>query len=729
MSQNKTLVLAEKPSVGKDIARVLKCKNGQNGYLENERYIVTWALGHLVSLADPEAYGEKYQNWNMESLPMLPEHMKLTVLKGSGKQYKIVSSLLGRSEVKDIIIATDAGREGELVARWILDKAHCRKPIKRLWISSVTDKAISEGFKHLKPGAEFNNLYRAAQCRAEGDWLVGLNITRALTVKYNAQLSAGRVQSATLNMIVEREEAIKNFKPKPYYNIQVKTPQFILTWQGQHGKNITSRETAEKILQKVKGKSAVIRDIGKKPKKSYSPGLYDLTELQRDANRLFGMSPKETLNIMQRLYENHKILTYPRTDSKYLTQDIVPTLSERLKTISIGPYKAAVSEIFKLGIHTNKSFVDDSKVSDHHAIIPTEQRVILANLSTDERKIYDLVIKRFLSVFLPPYEYLQTTVTADIAGEALTAKGREIVTLGYKKVYENQSEEEYGEDNEDQKLPSLKKGDSLAVSQISLKELETKPPARFTEATLLSAMENPQKVVKVDAKAAKTLGETGGIGTVATRADIIEKLYKMFVIEKKGNSLYPTSKGKQLIDLVPADLKSPLMTAKWERQLELISKGKSDPEAFIADIKTYTTELVADVKNSNEKFVHDNKSGQKCPECGKNLLEVKGKYGMMLVCQDRTCGYRENVSKNTNVRCPECHVKLEIRGKGDGALYFCKRCGFREKVSSFNKKHFDGNRKNSKREAQNYMRKMKKENQEAVNNPFAEALAKLKESE
>ena len=729
MSQNKTLVLAEKPSVGKDIARVLKCKNGQNGYLENERYIVTWALGHLVSLADPEAYGEKYQNWNMESLPMLPDHMKLTVLKGSGKQYKIVSSLLGRPDVKDIVIATDAGREGELVARWILDKAHCRKPIKRLWISSVTDKAISEGFKHLKPGTEFNNLYRAAQCRAEGDWLVGLNITRALTVKYNAQLSAGRVQSATLNMIVEREETIKNFKPRLYYNLQVKTPQFVLTWQGPHGKNISSKETAEKILQKMKGKSAVIKDISKKPKKSYSPGLYDLTELQRDANRLFGLSPKETLNIMQRLYENHKILTYPRTDSKYLTQDIVPTLPERLKTISIGPYKSAVSEILKLCIHANKSFVDDSKVSDHHAIIPTEQRVILTNLSTDERKIYDLVIKRFLSVFLPPYEYLQTTVTADIAGETLTAKGREIVTLGYKKVYENQIEEEGDEDTEDQKLPSLKKGDSLPASQISLKELETKPPARFTEATLLSAMENPQKVVKVDAKAAKTLGETGGIGTVATRADIIEKLYKMFVIEKKGNSLYPTSKGKQLIDLVPPDLKSPLMTAKWERQLELISKGKSDPESFISDIKTYTTELVNDVKNSNEKFVHDNKSGQKCPECGKNLLEVKGKYGMMLVCQDRACGYRENVSKNTNVRCPECHVKLEIRGKGDGAIYFCKRCGFREKVSSFNKKHFDGNRKNSKREAQNYMRKIKKENQEADNNPFAEALAKLKESE
>ncbi|MEG0378746.1 MAG: DNA topoisomerase 3, partial [Eubacterium sp.] len=514
----------------------------------------------LVSLADPEAYGEKYQNWTMESLPMLPEHMKLTVLKGSGKQYKTVSSLLGRSDIRDIIIATDAGREGELVARWILDKAHCRKPVQRLWISSVTDKAITEGFKNLKPGKDFENLYRAAQCRAEGDWLVGLNITRALTVKYNAQLSAGRVQSATLNMIVEREDTIKNFVPQPYYNIQAKTPQLHLTWQGQHGKNINSKETAEKIRTKMIGKSAVISDINKKPKKSFSPGLYDLTELQRDANRLFGMSPKETLGTMQRLYENHKILTYPRTDSRYLTQDIVQTLPERLKTIAIGPYKAAVSDILKRGIHANKSFVDDTKVSDHHAIIPTEQRVMLANLSTDERRIYDLVIKRFLSVFMPPYEYLQTTITVKIEGETLTAKGREIITLGFRSLYENQDlDEEYAADESDeQKLPSLQKGSTLKITDIILKALETKPPARFTEATLLSAMENPQKVVKVDAASAKTLGETGGIGTVATRADIIEKLYKMFVVEKRGNSLYPTSKGRQLIDLVPSDLKSPL---------------------------------------------------------------------------------------------------------------------------------------------------------------------------
>ncbi|MEG0495582.1 MAG: DNA topoisomerase III [Eubacterium sp.] len=727
MSQNKTLVLAEKPSVGKDIARVLHCKNGGNGYLEGNQYVVTWALGHLVTLADPETYGDHYKIWNMESLPMLPDPMKLVVIKSSGKQFSTIKKLLDRNDITEIIIATDAGREGELVARWILEKAHCRKPFKRLWISSVTDKAIVAGFKNLKPGNAYDNLFRAAKCRAEGDWIVGLNITRALTVKHNAQLSAGRVQSATLNMIVEREEAIKHFIPTPYFNIIAKTSQFNLTWQGQHGKNISKEDFANDLLKKLKGKSAKITHIDKKPKKTYAPGLYDLTELQRDGNRLFGLSPKETLNIMQRLYENYKILTYPRTDSRYISRDIIPTLPERIKSIAIGPYKSAANEVIRTGIKTNKSFVDDTKVSDHHAIIPTEERVNLSLLSDTERKIYDLVIKRFLSVFFPAYEYMQTTITAEITNEKLTAKGNEVINQGFKKVYDHPDDDGEEDENDSQNLPSLKQGDLLKISTLSLKRLETKPPARFTEATLLSAMENPQKIVKVDPKAAKTLGETGGIGTVATRADIIEKLYKMFVIEKKGNSLFPTSKGRQLIALVPPDLKSPLMTAKWEHRLELISQGKNDPQQFISEIKTYTTELVQDVKKSNAKFVHDNKSGQKCPECGKNLLEVKGKYGMMLVCQDRSCGYRENVSKNTNVRCPECHVKLEIRGKDAGAIYFCKRCGFREKVTSFNKKHFDGGQKNNKRDAQNYLRKIKNESKEITNNPFAEALAKLKD--
>ena len=724
MSQHKTLVLAEKPSVGKDIARVLNCREESRGYFEGDDYLITWALGHLVGLADPEAYGDCYKTWSLETLPMLPSPMKLVVLGGAGKQFSVVKKLLDRGDVSEIVIATDAGREGELVARWILEKAHCKKKIRRLWISSVTDRAIKEGFAHLHPGKDYDNLYKAAQCRAEGDWLVGLNVTRALTVKYNAQLSAGRVQSATLNMIVDREREIADFVPVPYYRLKAKTPQFSLSWQGKGGKNISKKDFAEKLLKKCQHQPAIVTSVKKQPKKFFAPGLYDLTELQRDASKYFGFSPKQTLNIMQRLYETHKILTYPRTDSRYLTQDIVPTLPERLDAVAIGPYKGFAREILKKGINANKSFVDDAKVSDHHAIIPTEQRVFLDKLDGDERKIYDLVIRRFLSVFMAPCQYSQITLTAEIAGETFNARGKTILSPGFKRLY-NTGFDENADEDEDQNLPSLTVGDSLQIKGLQLDTLTTAPPPRFTEATLLSAMEHPQKIVKVDAQAAKTLGETGGIGTVATRGDIIEKLYKSFVIEKRGNVIHPTPKGRQLIDLVPADLKSPLMTARWERQLEEISQGKKTAGAFIQDIKAYTSDLVSAIKSSQEKFVHDNKSGQKCPECGKHLLEVKGKRGTLLICEDRACGYRENLAKNTNVRCPECHVRLEIRGKGDGAIYFCKRCGFREKVTSFNKKHFDG-KKNNKRETQNYLKKMKQENQAAVNNPFAEALAKLK---
>lgn len=724
MSKNKTLVLAEKPSVGRDIARVLGAKENGNGFLENDHYVVTWALGHLVSLADPEAYGEQYKTWSMETLPMLPSPMKLVVLKGGGKQFNIVKKLLNRNDVTTVVIATDAGREGELVARWILKKAHCNKPIKRLWISSVTDKAIREGFHNLKDGRDYTNLYRAAQCRAEGDWLVGMNVTRALTVKYNAQLSAGRVQSATLNMIVERQQAIKNFVPETYYQCTANWKGICFTWQGKHGKNIRQKDFADRLLQRLKGKPATVTDCHQTQHKVHAAPLYDLTELQRDASRLFHFSPKETLNIMQRLYEQHKILTYPRTDSRYLTDDIVPTLKDRLEAIAVGPYKKASREILSKGIRTSKRIVDNTKVSDHHAIIPTEERVFLSQLNDSERKIYDLVIRRFLSVFLPPAVYYQTTLCLSIDHERFTASVKEMADAGYQKIAVAEDDETAADH---QSVPSVHKGDLLEPIRIELQALKTQPPLPFTEATLLSAMENPQKIVKVDAQAARTLGATGGIGTVATRGDIIEKLYKSFVIEKKGNALYPTSKGIQLIRLVPEDLKSPLMTAQWEHRLELISKGESDPNAFIRELSDYTSHLVADIRGSDSKFVHDNMTRKKCPECGKYLLEVKGKHGNMYVCQDRACGYRETISRNTNVRCPECHVKMEMQGKGDKAYYVCKRCGFKEKVNSFNKKHFDKQKLN-KKEARHYMQKMQKENEALTNNPFAEALAKLKNS-
>lgn len=725
---SKTLVLAEKPSVGRDLAKVLKCNQNKGSYIEGSKYIVTWAMGHLVGLMDPEGYDNKYKEWKMETLPMLPKHMKLTVLKKTGRQYNEVKKQLLRNDVSDIVIATDAGREGELVARWILEKSGVKKPLKRLWISSQTEKAILDGFRNLKPGAAYENLYKAAVCRAEADWLVGLNVTRALTCKYNAQLSAGRVQSPTLSMIVLREDEIRNFKPKTYYTLEGKTRGFNLAWVNKdNNSRIFDEEFANKVASKLKNSEGKIVNINEANKKKFSPALYDLTELQRDANKIWGYSAKQTLNIMQRLYENYKILTYPRTDSRYITTDIVATIPDRLKAISIGEYRIVAEELLKGKIIGNKSFVDNSKVSDHHAIIPTEQKPNLALLSSEERKIYDLVVKRFLSVMLPPFEYIQTTIEAEVQGEKLVAKGKVIKAKGWKKLYDRLEEDSDEEEIKEQVLPTVSIGDSIRVESVNIKKGETKPPARFTEATLLSAMESPHKYINVSKEAAKTLGETGGLGTVATRADIIEKLFNSFVIEKKGKEIIPTSKGKQLMELVPKDLKSPLLTARWESQLDEISKGKRDDHSFIKEMKNYSVALVEDVKGTNNKFVHDNKTGKKCPNCGKYLLEVKGKNGVMNVCQDRECGYRESVARVTNARCPECKKKLELRGNGEGAIYVCpgSNCNFREKASQF-KKRFEKNGKIDKREVNNYMKKMKKEAEEFNDNPFAALLGDIK---
>ena len=721
----KSLILAEKPSVGRDLAKVLKCNVNKGSYIEGNKYIVTWAMGHLIGLMDPEGYDNKYKEWKMETLPMLPKHMKLTVLKKTGKQYNEVKKQLLRNDVNEIIIATDAGREGELVARWIIEKAGVKKPLKRLWISSQTNKAILDGFKNLKDAKEYENLYKAAVCRAEADWLVGLNVTRALTCKHNAQLSAGRVQSPTLAMIVQREEEIRNFKPVDYWCLNAKTDRFMLNWVNEKGNNSTFKEEiADSIVNKCKGQNGEVLEVKKTTKKKYSPALYDLTELQRDANKIWGYSAKQTLNLMQRLYENHKVLTYPRTDSRYVTSDIVATIPERLKAVSFGEYRVAAQQILNTGVKANKNYVDNSKVSDHHAIIPTEEKGSLANLSSDEKHIYDLVVKRFLSVLLPAYEYEQTTVTVNIGKETFSAKGNITKSKGWKMLYDN-----LNDDEDSQELPHLNKGDNIIIKSVNKVKKQTTPPARFNEATLLSAMESPQKYINIEKDAAKTLNETGGLGTVATRADIIEKLFNSFVIEKKGKDIYPTSKGKQLIELVPKDLKSPLLTAKWESQLDQIAKGKRDNLSFIKEMKNYSVALVEDVKCGSSKFTHDNLTGKKCPECGKYMLEVKTKNGVMNVCQDRSCGHRESVSRTTNARCPECKKRLELRGHGDGKIYVCPgtNCNFREKASVFEKR-FDKKGKVDKREVNKIMNKMKKEaEQEAMSdNPFAALLGNMK---
>jgi DNA topoisomerase III len=724
----KSVVIAEKPSVARDLARVLNCHKKGNGFLEGDKYIITWALGHLVTLADPEVYDDKYKTWKIEDLPMLPNELKLVVIKQTSKQFHAVKSQLQRSDVGEIVIATDSGREGELVARWIMAKAKVNKPTKRLWISSVTDKAIKDGFANLKPGKAYENLFASAVARSEADWYIGLNATRALTTRFNAQLNCGRVQTPTVAIIAAREDEIKNFKPLNFYGIEAQTSENLkLTWQDASGNSRSfDKEKVDAIVKKLGTQNALIKEIEKKQKKSFSPGLYDLTELQRDANKIFGYSAKETLNIMQKLYEQHKVLTYPRTDSRYLSSDIVGTLAERLRACGVGEYRPLTNKILSKPIKVSKSFVDDSKVSDHHAIIPTEGYVNFSAFTDKERKIYDLVIKRFLAVLFPAFEYEQLTLRAKIGEENFVARGKTILSSGWKEVYQNRFEDEDGADDlKEQILPRIEKGDILNLKLIAQTSGQTSPPARFNEATLLTAMENPTKYMETnDKQLAETLKSTGGLGTVATRADIIDKLFNSFLLEKRGKDIYLTSKGRQLLDLVPEELKSPALTAEWEQKLDQIAKGKLKKDVFISEMKKYTKEIVAEIKASNKKYKHDNISTKSCPDCGKPMLEVNGKKGKMLVCQDRECGHRKNVSRVTNARCPQCHKKLELRGEGEGQVFACK-CGHREKLSVFEarrKKESGG--KVDKRTVQKYLKNQNKE-EEPINTALADALKKL----
>lgn len=702
----KILVLAEKPSVGRDIARVLNCNKDKNGYIEGNKYIVTWALGHLVTLADPETYSDKYKSWNMEDLPILPNKLKTVVIKKTSKQFNIVKAQLNRDDVCEVVIATDAGREGELVARWIIEKSHIKKPLKRLWISSSTDKAIKEGFNKLKDGREYNNLYYSAIARAEADWLVGINGTRALTTKYNAQLSCGRVQTPTLGMILKREEEVRKFVSKEYYSLEVSTKKgsstLRLNWSDKKNNNTTSfnKEKIENTSKKLNNKEVKIIDVKKVEKKKYSKSLYDLTELQRDANKRFGFSAKETLSIMQRLYEHHKVLTYPRTDSRYLTTDIVDTLKDRIKAVNVSDYSKICNKLLKTNIKGNKSFVDNSKVTDHHAIIPTEERVFLGDLSDKERKIYDLVVKRFLAVLCPPFEYIETTITGECEGEILKAKGNKIINLGYAETYKDDEDEVLDS------IPEILVNDILEINQVTIKSGKTNPPPYLNEGSLLTEMEK------------------NNLGTVATRADIIEKLFNTFLIEKKNNKeIHITSKGRQLLDLAPDKLKTPSLTSEWETKLTNISKGKANKDSFIEEIKDYTKTIIKDIRNSNSKFKHDNLTKNKCPNCGKFMLEVNGKKGKILVCEDRECNTRKTVSQITNSRCPNCHKKLELRGEGDKKIFACS-CGYREKLSAFNKRKQEEKKTGSKKDIQKYLKNQNK-NEEAFNNPFAEALSKL----
>lgn len=656
---------------------------------------------------------------------MLPGRMKLVVIGQTSKQFKAVSSLLSSAEVSDIVIATDAGREGELVARWIIQKANCRKPMRRLWISSQTDKAIKEGFASLKPSSQYDNLYRSAQCRAEADWLVGLNVTRALTCKHNAQLSAGRVQTPTLAMIVRREEDILRFRPKDYFTVKADFGEYTALYKDGKGQaRFADAAAAKEVADSVRGKRGVLSEVKKVYRFKAPPAAYDLTELQRDANKKYGYSAKQTLSLMQSLYETHKLLTYPRTDSRYITKDVAATLPERLRAIAIGPYKDSANAVLRSKPLQTKYIVNDAKVTDHHAIIPTEQYVDLNKLSREERHIYDLVVRRFIAVLSAPFEYDEVQVKITVGRYNFYTKGQSIKSAGWKALYDSSLADDDDDAEPDlaaQRLPALSQGAAAAVKEVRVCAGKTSPPARYTEATLLTAMENPASQVE-DGRLRDALKTAGGLGTPATRADIIEKLFNSFYIERRGREIFPTSKGRQLIGIVPPDLKSAELTAKWEQQLSLIAEGKANDRKFIEEMRGYASSLVQAVKSSTAEYKHDNMTREPCPQCGKYLLEVNGKKGKMLVCQDRDCGYRKSISVITNARCPECHKKLEMRGEGDKKAFFCV-CGYREKLSDFEKRKESSGA--GRRDVAKYMQQQAK--QKPAGNALADQLAKWME--
>lgn len=654
----KSLVLAEKPSVAREIARVLGCRQSHKSYMEGDKYIVTWALGHLIELKMPEHYDSKYKNWNLEDLPIIPDQMGLKVMKQTSHQYKAIENLAKRKDIKEIIIATDAGREGELVARWILEKIRWRKTIKRLWISSVTDRAIRDGFQNLKPGKQFEDLYESAVCRAEADWLIGLNVTRALTTKYKDPLSAGRVQTPTLALVMEREALIQKFVPKEYWTIRAQIGPLQADWEKNGEKRIFSKEAADGVLSKVKGQKAVIHSIIRKEKTEPQPLPYDLTELQRDANKRYGFSAKKTSNVLQKLYEQHKLVTYPRTDSRYLTKDMEATMMDRLHGIAAS-YKDEVKPILaNQGKVLAKRVFNNEKVTDHHAIIPTEERVHLSDLSADERKLYELILRRFLAIFQNPYKYETIHASIEVDSETFTARETAVIDLGYRKV-ERSIDEETGK----QSLKNISKGQSFTVQTAELSAKLTEPPLRYSEADILTQMEKYS------------------LGTPATRAEIIERLLDTEAIERQNGRLFPTKKGKQLMDLVNEGLKSPELTAKWEQELEKIARGKADPKEFLQNIRKQTRTLVSEIKKSDKSYRAHNLTGSKCPECDSFLKERNTKDGKIFVCSNLDCNFRKRKDpKLSNRRCPQCRKKMEIHQGKAGAYFQCRPCNVVEKA-------------------------------------------------
>lgn len=682
----KKLILAEKPSVARDIGRILNANEKKKNYLEGKNYVITWALGHLLGLKMPEDLNKKWEKWQLETLPMLPKFIGTKPLPKTRSQLKTIESLVKRKDINEIVIATDAGREGELVARWILQYVHANKKVTRLWISSQTDKAVKQGFKELKPAEKYDNLYESALARATADWLVGLNVTRALTVKYQDNLSAGRVQTPTLALVRRQEEKIEKFMPQKYYRIALRLGNQTAYMKQKNIYAIKERDEAEKKKRHLDNFKGQIRNINSKVKREAAPLLYDLTELQREANKRYGYSAKKTLSLVQSLYEIHKVVSYPRTDSRYLSNDIKSTLMERLQAIRKYDSRAEESIKNKAKVILKKVF-NDSKVTDHHALIPTEQVPNYSKFSADEQKIYNLIVSRFLGIFAQPYTVEELRVVVTFDKDEFIFVGKKVLDYGWK-----------NKDASEEVALNLKK-DTVVSPNFTVEEKLTTPPSPLTEAGLLAQMEK------------------FGLGTPATRAEIIEKLVKSELMERTGHALRVTPKGKQLLNLVNKELVSPKLTAKWEKQLEDIAHGKMKSQKFIGGIKNDTKRLVSEVKNSKENYKDFSLTKKRCPECNSFLKVRKTRDGEIYVCSNPECNYRRRKdAKVSNHRCPQCHRKMLIVEGKNGKYFRCKYDGTTEKMTAGKK-----NKKMTKHEERRLLKKINQDD-EPQESPLALAL-------
>lgn len=684
----KQLIIAEKPSVAKDLSRVLKATKKTKNYYEGDKVIVTWALGHLLTLKMPEDLNKEWQQWQLETLPMLPKQIGIKPLPKTGHQLKAIASLAKRKDVGEAVIATDAGREGELVARWILQWVRFNKPVKRLWISSQTDKAIKQGFANLKPASQYDNLYESAISRAKADWLVGLNVTRALTVKYQDNLSAGRVQTPTLALVRQQEKQIEKFLPQEYFTIQFADNQLTFTHQQKNPQAIKTREAAQQLVQQMSQTAGTVEKIEEKVKRQAAPLPYDLTEIQREANQRYGFSAKKTLSLVQSLYEIHKVVTYPRTDSKYLTTDMQNTMKERLQAIS--DFNPQVKTIIKNGSKVVlKRVFNNALVSDHHALIPTEQRANFAKLSSDEQRIYQMIVSRFLMLFLPEYQEKVEKITLSFGSERFVANNKKVLEPGWKGT----------SDEPKAKVVHYTEGQKIK-GEFSIEKQLTTPPKPLSEGTLLAKMEKYS------------------LGTPATRAEMIEKLIKSDLMERKANYLAVTPKGKQLLGLVNPSLVTPELTEKWEKNLEKIAKGQMKSQQFIQQIEQDTKRLVAEIRQSNQSYQDFSITQKRCPECGSLLKEKNGRDGKRLVCTNEDCHYsRRKEPKVSNHRCPQCHKKMEIIEGKNGTYYRCKYDGTTEKMQT----KAERKQKMTKHEEKRLLKKYSQENTE-MESPLALAL-------